>query len=349
MADIQQLSYPYFTDNSTALNASNLNPIIAKINELVVKVNSDSPSPTPTPTVSTPTITINGTSATIACATSGATIYYTTNGDIPTSSSTQYSSAITLSGTGTLKAIAIKDNTSSEVASKKYPVNLFDVTKMTVALGVQSSDGLITNSSTDILSDWIPVTANTQYTFKARKIVCWYDSAKQFISASPSNESSITTLTAPANAAYCRFSFPYNSWRPEKMIVNIGATLGSDTEANEAVYPPNYPNLVNSSTCKVGVGLSSSSGQEVTGSSMEGYDITDYIVVTANTQYAFLVRWNVCWYDSSKQFISGDGSANQLTKVLTAPANAAYCRFSWFNASIGVNDVIMNQGDVLVV
>ena len=116
MADIQKLTYPFFTDGTTPLNASNLNQIVAKINELVVKVNG---GVTPA-TVATPVITISGASATITCATAGATIYYTTNGNTPTSSSTQYSSAIALTQACTIKAIAIKDGVSSSVASQSY-------------------------------------------------------------------------------------------------------------------------------------------------------------------------------------------------------------------------------------
>ena len=116
MANIQKLSYPYFTDGTTVLGASTLNPIIAKINELVDKVNG---GVTPT-TVATPVIIINGNSATITCATSGATIRYTTDGSTPTSSSTQYTGAITLSGATTIKAIAIKDGVSSSVATQSY-------------------------------------------------------------------------------------------------------------------------------------------------------------------------------------------------------------------------------------
>jgi len=62
-------------------------------------------------------------SVTISCATDGATIYYTTNGDTPTSSSTAYSSAISITETTTLKAIAIKDGVESDVASATYTMN----------------------------------------------------------------------------------------------------------------------------------------------------------------------------------------------------------------------------------
>lgn len=120
MANIQKLTYPYFTDGTTQLNAANLNPIIAKLNEVIDQVNSGV-SPTPTQTVATPTISISGTTATISCSTSGATIYYTTNGNTPTTSSTQYSSPITLSGACTIKAIAVKSGmNNSSVASQPY-------------------------------------------------------------------------------------------------------------------------------------------------------------------------------------------------------------------------------------
>lgn len=120
MANIQKLTYPYFTDGTTQLNAANLNPIIAKLNEVIDQVNSGV-SPTPTQTVATPTISISGTTATISCSTSGATIYYTTNGNTPTTSSTLYSSPITLSGACTIKAIAVKSGmNNSSVASTAY-------------------------------------------------------------------------------------------------------------------------------------------------------------------------------------------------------------------------------------
>ena len=50
----------------------------------------------------------------------GAEIHYTTDGSTPTAESTLYSEAFTLSDTATVKAIAIKDGQSSEVASKTF-------------------------------------------------------------------------------------------------------------------------------------------------------------------------------------------------------------------------------------
>ena len=49
-----------------------------------------------------------------------AVIYYTTNGDTPTAESTQYTEAITLDATATVKAIAVLGGTTSEVASKTF-------------------------------------------------------------------------------------------------------------------------------------------------------------------------------------------------------------------------------------
>ena len=57
---------------------------------------------------------------TISCASSGAKIYYTTNGSNPTTSSTQYTAPFTLSSNTTVKAISARDGEVSSVTSATY-------------------------------------------------------------------------------------------------------------------------------------------------------------------------------------------------------------------------------------
>ena len=85
----------------------------------------DEPGGGETPvSVTAPNITgdtpFTDTSSVVITAEQGAEIRYTTDGSTPTASSTLYSSSITLTDTATVKAIAIKNGTSSEVATKAF-------------------------------------------------------------------------------------------------------------------------------------------------------------------------------------------------------------------------------------
>ena len=60
----------------------------------------------------------------LSCATEGAAVYYTTNGDTPDNTSTLYSSPIEVGENMTIKAIAIKDEKESSIASAIYVINL---------------------------------------------------------------------------------------------------------------------------------------------------------------------------------------------------------------------------------
>jgi hypothetical protein len=144
LADATPNSTIYFTtDGSTPTTGSTLysGPIQVLGSETIKAIgaasgyaNSSVASATYTlnlPPAATPTISLgSGTytvsqPVTISDTTTGATIYYTTDGSTPTSSSKVYSGALTLNATETLKAIAIAIGYSpSAVATSAYTVNL---------------------------------------------------------------------------------------------------------------------------------------------------------------------------------------------------------------------------------
>lgn len=93
-----------------------------------------------TPTCATPTFSLaegavySGTKVAISTTTTGATIYYTTDGTTPTTSSSVYSDSIEITEATTIKAFAVKtDYNDSEVATAAYTIKqLVQVTGYTI-------------------------------------------------------------------------------------------------------------------------------------------------------------------------------------------------------------------------
>ena len=73
-----------------------------------------------TPVIAGATPFLHSTTVSITCATTGSTIYYTTDGTAPTSTSTEYTAPFTLSETATVKAIAYRGSDESVVSSKTF-------------------------------------------------------------------------------------------------------------------------------------------------------------------------------------------------------------------------------------
>jgi Legume lectin domain/Chitobiase/beta-hexosaminidase C-terminal domain/Fn3 associated len=126
---------------------------------------------------------------TISDATSGAAIYYTTNGTTPTASSTLYSGPVTIAATTTFKAIAISTGyLPSAVATATYTITPAAVPTVSPAAGTYSSAQSVK------LSDTSP-TPTIYYTTDGTKPT---HSSKQYTTAI--SVTSTTTISAIASS-----------------------------------------------------------------------------------------------------------------------------------------------------
>ena len=98
----------------------------------------------------------------ISCWTSGAKIYYTTNGSDPTTSSTQYSAPFTVSSNTTVKAISAKDGETSDVVSATYEFGTATpVANIAAYQGVADGTVVIFNNPVNVLAQ----SANKRYLY----------------------------------------------------------------------------------------------------------------------------------------------------------------------------------------
>ena len=131
------------------------------------------------PTAVTPTFSVaagiyaTAQTVTISDTTSGATIYYTTNGTTPTTSSTKYTGPITVSATETLEAIAVASGyNNSAVASATYTISpTVPAPTFSPAGGTYTSTQTVTISDTTAgttiyytTNGTTPTTSSTKYT-----------------------------------------------------------------------------------------------------------------------------------------------------------------------------------------
>lgn len=132
-----------------------------------------------TPTCATPTFdpeggefSSNSIDVEIATTTDGATIYYTTDGTNPTTSSSVYSSALNITETTTVKAMAVKTGANnSAVASATYTkVAPFDGLKLTFDVSANPGDWPTTNPTTT--TNYTYTLNSTDYTFALNNVKC---------------------------------------------------------------------------------------------------------------------------------------------------------------------------------
>lgn len=110
-------AYYKFTFNVTCGSSGNT---YVQLSKAIFYVDQSTPSSVATPVISGTTPFEGSTQVTITCATAGASIYYTTDGTDPTTSSTPYSAPFTITQTTTVKAIAELNGETSNIATKGF-------------------------------------------------------------------------------------------------------------------------------------------------------------------------------------------------------------------------------------
>jgi hypothetical protein len=199
-------------------------------------------SPTP---VSTPTFSPAGgtytsaQSVTISDATSGATIYYTTNGTTPTTSSTAYTGPITVSSTETLEAIAAVTGGTSPVASASYTINLLPVV---VTPTFSPAGGTYTSAQSVTISDatsgatiyyttngTTPSMSSTEYT--GPLTVSSTETLKAIAAATGDDDSAVASaaynITPPARVSTPTFSPAAGTYTSTQSVTISDATSGA--------------------------------------------------------------------------------------------------------------------------
>ncbi len=182
-----------YSDTDLILDVSYSYRIRAYVNE-TSSAYSETTTITPTSTVATPVMNPAGgvyssaQTVTISCTTAGATIRYTTNGSLPTSSSTVYSTPISLTSTETIKAKAFKTNwTDSPIASESYTIEqIVALPTINPASGTYTSVQTVTVSCTT-------AGATIRYTTNGNE-----PTSSSTVYSSSFNVSSTTTVKAKA-------------------------------------------------------------------------------------------------------------------------------------------------------
>jgi hypothetical protein len=154
----------------------------------------------------------------ISDATSGATIYYTTNGTTPTvTPSEQYSTPFTLSSSATVEAIAVASGyANSAVASASYTVQLPQAATPTFSEGTGTYSGTQSITLSDTTSgatiyyavNATPTTSSSVYTSGSPIQVSSNETLEAMAVASGYSQSAVATATYTIGSSSATISFP---------------------------------------------------------------------------------------------------------------------------------------------
>ena len=227
---------------------TNYTAATAATQSIVVNVIGVAATPTFSPVAGTYTA---AQTVTISDATAGATIYYTTNGTTPTTSSSVYSGAITVSSTETLQAIATATGySSSAVASAAY-------TLVNPAPAISGVSPAFTNAGGAAFTLTVNgsgfIASSTVY-WGASALITTYVNATQLTAQVPATDIAtggisvaITVTTpSPGGGASNSFQFEVDSAAGTTTGLQFSSVTQTVTAGSTASYPVTVPSAVTS-------------------------------------------------------------------------------------------------------
>ena len=204
-----------YTNSAAATAAYTITPVL--------------PAPTFSPAAGTYT---TSESVTISDATAGTTIYYTTNGTTPTTSSTVYSGPITVSATETMEAFAVETGyTNSAVATAAYTIApVLPAPTFSPAAGTYTTSQSVTisdaTSGTTIYyttNGTTPTTSSTVYT--AAVTVSATETLEAFAVETGYTNSAVDTAAYTIGAVTSYINYPSGGFTASALSLNYGASV----------------------------------------------------------------------------------------------------------------------------
>jgi N-acetylneuraminic acid mutarotase len=191
-------------------------------------------------------------SVTISDATTGATIYYTTNGTTPTTSSTLYSGPIPVSSTETLEAIATASGyTTSAVATATYTINN-PTNPMPVISAISPAFTSAGGAAFTLTVNGTGFTTTSTVSWGTSALVTTYVSATQLTAQVTATDiatggitAAITVQTpAPGGGTSNSLQFEVDSSSGSTTGPTFTSTTESVTAGSSASYPVTLPSSV---------------------------------------------------------------------------------------------------------
>jgi hypothetical protein len=213
--------------------------------------------PTPTFSLAAGTYTTAQT-VTISDAIAGTTIYYTTNGTTPTTASTQYTGAITVSASETIEAIAVETGYANSAAAS----HTYLISAVLPSPAISLASGTYTSPQTVTISDSVsgatiyyttngttPTTASTVYTGPIP--VLWTQTIQAIAAETGDTTSPVTTASYVINTGGTNYiNYATGGFTSTSLSLNYGATVtggmlqlsdGGVNENRSAWFIPEVP------------------------------------------------------------------------------------------------------------